>query len=272
MEQVALTLPQNDSPAPVLLVEDNLVNQKVVLILLERLGLQAKVANNGKEAVEEMGRDKFSVVLMDCHMPEMDGFEATVAIRKLEALAGRYTPIIAVTALAMAGDRERCIAAGMDDYIPKPVDKELLKIKLNHWLQKEVVYRQHKLNRAHSPLTFVDTKPIDLQELVEFYGEDQMNQIIRVFIDTTQDMLKRIGFFLKEHDAKAVGRLAHELRVSGASVGAKQIAKLSLYLEQAAGQEDWLEAQETLDSIAKSFRYCQEMIFSVTWPAHTSHS
>ena len=84
----------------VLLVEDNLLNQKVAAILLQRLGLTLKIANNGREAVDAIAEDKFSLILMDCHMPEMDGFEAAVAIRKLEALAGSYTPIIAVTALS----------------------------------------------------------------------------------------------------------------------------------------------------------------------------
>src|SRR5271155_4013261 len=172
-----VTLP--DNPAQILLVEDNLVNQKVALILIERLGLSAQLASNGLEAVQMVSRQSFSVILMDCHMPEMDGFEATVAIRKFEAQTGSYTPIIAVTALTMAGDRERCLAAGMDDYIPKPVSKELLKLKLSYWLGTEVVYRNQKLSRkylrAHFDVTVVEDTPIDLVELGEFYGEDQLN-------------------------------------------------------------------------------------------------
>ena len=129
-------MPSIHNPVLILLVEDNKINQKAVLILLEQLGLKVKVAANGKEAVVAVSEHRFAAILMDCHMPEMDGFEATIAIRKLEALSGTYTPIIAVTALAMSGDRERCLAAGMDDYISKPINKDLLKTKLNHWLQK----------------------------------------------------------------------------------------------------------------------------------------
>ncbi len=258
-----------DKPLPVLLVEDNPVNQHVATVLLERLGLEVEVASNGQEAVELVSRGKFSLILMDCHMPEMDGFEATVAIRKFEELTGAYTPIIAVTALAMAGDRERCIAAGMDDYIPKPIDKELLKVKLNHWLRKDVVYRQqkftHKFLRAHSNMTLLSGEPLNLQELVEFYGEEELNQIIMLFIENTQDMIKRIAYFLKERDARAVAGLAHELKSACSSVGAKQLAKLGLFLEQAVGQEDWLEAEETLSSLEKSFMHCREFILTVTW-------
>ena len=260
---------KDEKPAPVLLVEDNRVNQRVALLLLERLGLPAQIANNGREAVEAVRQNKFSAILMDCHMPEMDGFEATAAIRKLESLSGTYTPIIAVTALAMSGDRERCIAAGMDDYLPKPIDKELLKIKLNHWLRREVVYRQlkltNKLQRYHSDVSGLQEQPVNLQELVEFYGEEQMNQIVRIFIDNTEDMLRRIAFFLKERDARAVAGLAHELKSSCASVAAKQLSKLSLYLEQAVGQEDWTEAEDTLKTLTKQFNHCKEFILTVTW-------
>lgn len=255
-----------NNPEPVLVVEDNLVNQKVVLILLERLGLKAQVANNGKEAVAAVSTHKFSVILMDCHMPEMDGFEATVAIRKLEALSGTYTPIIAVTALAMAGDRERCIAAGMDDYISKPIDKDLLKIKLNHWLRTDVVFNNQKLVRKflrpHSSLTVVEGNPINIAELEEFYGHEQLMQMLTLFIADTTDMLKRIEFFMKERNKKAVAGLAHEVKASCASIGAKQLSRLCLYTEQAVGQEDWVEAEESLASFRRSFEHFQRFVES----------
>ena len=242
---------------PILLVEDNLVNQKVALVLLERLGLTADVAVNGKEALAAVGKKNYSIILMDCHMPEMDGFEATVAIRKLEALAGTYTPIIAVTALAMAGDRERCIAAGMDDYIPKPIDKDLLKLKLNHWLRTDVVFKNQKLVRKYmrpnASMTVLEGDPIDLNELEEFYGAEQLSQMLTLFVRQTDDMLRRVEFFIKERNSKAVAGLAHELKASCASIGAKQLARLCLYQEQAVGQEDWIEAQETTASLMRSF-------------------
>jgi CheY-like chemotaxis protein len=127
-------------PPHVLLVEDNFVNQKVATVLLQRLGLKVKITSNGREAVEAVSNQKFDLILMDCHMPIMDGFEATVAIREIEARTNTYSPIIAVTALAMSGDRERCIAAGMDDYLSKPIDIDLLKAKVNHWLRTEVAH------------------------------------------------------------------------------------------------------------------------------------
>jgi CheY-like chemotaxis protein/HPt (histidine-containing phosphotransfer) domain-containing protein len=255
------------SDKPILLVEDNLVNQKVALVLLERLGLSADVAVNGKEALALVGKRNYAVILMDCHMPEMDGFEATVAIRKLEALADTYTPIIAVTALAMVGDRERCIAAGMDDYIPKPIDKDLLKVKLNHWMRTDVVFKNQKLVRKYmrpnSSMTVIEGDPIDINELEEFYGAEQLSQMLTLFVRQTDDMLRRMEFFMKERNSKAVAGLAHELKASCASIGAKQLARLCLYLEQAVGQEDWIEAQETTASLIRSFDHFKGFVSPV---------
>jgi two-component system sensor histidine kinase/response regulator len=105
----------------VLLAEDNPVNQTLALRLLEKRGFEVQVAATGRAALERVGREKFDVVLMDVQMPEMDGFEATAAIREIEKTTGDHLPIIAMTAHAMKGDRERCLAAGMDGYVAKPV-------------------------------------------------------------------------------------------------------------------------------------------------------
>ena len=115
----------------VLLAEDNLVNQKVALKILEKFGLHAEVANNGQEAVDRLAKGGFDLVFMDCQMPEMDGFEATRLIRSKEV---GHVPIIAMTANAMVGDRERCLEAGMDDYISKPVRVEAVQGALERWL------------------------------------------------------------------------------------------------------------------------------------------
>jgi two-component system sensor histidine kinase/response regulator len=113
--------PQATGPVKVLLVEDSVVNQKLAAAVLEKDGHHVTIANNGLEAVQAFERDSFDLVLMDIQMPEMDGFEATRAIRKLEQITGGHIPIIAMTAHALVGDRERCLASGMDDYIAKPI-------------------------------------------------------------------------------------------------------------------------------------------------------
>jgi CheY-like chemotaxis protein len=119
--------------ARILVVEDNAANLKVAVRMVERLGYRAEVAGNGGEALDALGRVPYDAVLMDCQMPEMDGYEATREIRRIEP-DGRHVPIIAMTASAMAGDRERCLAAGMDDYISKPVKLHIVAAVLERWL------------------------------------------------------------------------------------------------------------------------------------------
>jgi signal transduction histidine kinase/CheY-like chemotaxis protein len=126
--------------ARVLVAEDNLVNQKVAVRSLEMLGCDAEVADNGALAIEALRQRDFDIVLMDCQMPVLDGFHASQRIRELEA-GVKHTPIIAMTANAMQGDRERCLAAGMDDYMPKPVTLDALDQTLRQWLPERVAYQ-----------------------------------------------------------------------------------------------------------------------------------
>ena len=130
--QPALTRSRGQRPR-VLVAEDNPVNQRVAVRLLEHLGIRADVASDGNEVIESLARQSYALVLMDCQMPELDGFEATARIRAGET-AGGHIPIIAMTASAMRGDRERCLAAGMDDYVSKPVRIEDLRTVIERWL------------------------------------------------------------------------------------------------------------------------------------------
>jgi two-component system, sensor histidine kinase and response regulator len=116
-----------------LLVEDNFVNQRVAVYMLAKLGHQVDVAKNGREAIEMLSKSGYGLVLMDCQMPEMDGFEATQAIRALYA-RGEGPHILALTANALDGEREKCLAAGMDDYMAKPIKQDLLRKKMAEWL------------------------------------------------------------------------------------------------------------------------------------------
>jgi CheY-like chemotaxis protein len=134
----SLSEAQAQSRGRILVAEDNPINQKVAVKMIEKLGYRVDVAGNGREAVEALERIPYVVVFMDCHMPEMDGFEATRAIRGREA-GGRRTPIIAMTANAMQEDRQQCLEAGMDDFLSKPVAGKALAATLNRWLPQETV-------------------------------------------------------------------------------------------------------------------------------------
>jgi CheY-like chemotaxis protein len=118
----------------ILLVEDNAVNQRIGVALLERAGYQTEVANNGREGLAALAHMPFDLVLMDCQMPVMDGYAATRALREMESRTGGHIPVIAMTAHVMEGDRERCLEAGMDDYVAKPVVSAELYEKIRYWL------------------------------------------------------------------------------------------------------------------------------------------
>ena len=125
----------------ILLVEDNLMNQRLGLLQLKKLGYQAEAVSNGHEAVTTVALGRYALVLMDCQMPEMDGFEATVQIRQQELGTSTHIPIIALTANAMPSDRQACLAAGMDDYLSKPVRMEELRAMLERWITPGAVER-----------------------------------------------------------------------------------------------------------------------------------
>lgn len=246
----------------ILLVEDNPLNQKVMLLLLEQLGLKAVVVSNGRQAVEAVSKDSFAVILMDIMMVGMDGFEASKAIRKIEALQNTYTPIIAVTAMDMVDDRSRCLSAGMDDYIPKPIEPSLLRIKLNHWLQKEVVQHNKQIIGKFAQLSqpVSHNGLIDLAELEEFYGTEQVQGVLQTFTSTTEKLLSDIKSCLADHKDYTLARLAHELKGSSASVGAKSLSKQALCLERAAVLRDWTDAAEIFSTLENTFHEIKRFI------------
>jgi two-component system, sensor histidine kinase and response regulator len=248
----------------ILVAEDNVVNQKIATLLLEKLGLSAQIVENGAQAVEQVRVRDYPVVLLDCHMPEMDGFEATRMIRRMELSSGKHTPIIAVTALAMAGDRERCIEAGMDDYISKPIDKERLKNKLNQWMKKEFSFHNQKLAEkffeANARLS-VDANPIDLAALEVFYGSnEEVEEVLRLFVTITERNLPDLDMALSERRATLAARLAHEFKGSSASVGAKELSLLCLQLEQEVGQMSWEQAKHTFANIVRCFDSVRDFV------------
>ncbi|OGR74296.1 MAG: hypothetical protein A2089_03920 [Elusimicrobia bacterium GWD2_63_28] len=215
----------------VLVAEDNTVNQKVALKQLEKLGYEADVVANGLEVLEALKRRPYDLVLMDCQMPEMDGFQATEAIRKEEA-GQRHLPVVAMTANAMQGDREKCIAAGMDGYIPKPVRLEKLAEALAKWdtpLDAAVVGELRALAGPESPGFFAD--------------------LAKAFLADLPGRLAAIRAAVLSGDGEALRQAAHALKGSSGNMGAKRLQKLCLQLENSGRSGSMGGAPELLGAL-----------------------
>jgi CheY-like chemotaxis protein len=206
--------------------------------MLEAAGLSVTTANDGHEAVAATG-DDIDVILMDCQMPEMDGFEATRAIRSREAAGGRRVPIIALTANAMEGDRERCLASGMDDYLSKPFKSAQLYALLSRWLPT-VAGTDEATQTIAKPQPVAEAKTLEIGAIAEIRaagGRDAdrlLEKVLRLYCDSVPQMLKTLQDAAGKGDCAAVQRTAHALKSSSQNVGAVRFAQLCRDLETGA--------------------------------------
>ena len=207
-------LPTTARPLQLLLAEDNPVNQQVAIHQLNLMGHQVETASNGVEALERMDRNAYDAVLMDVHMPGLDGYATTAEVRKREA-GTKHTWIIAMTANALPTDRAKCLAAGMDDYLSKPVSSATLAQVL-----------------ARCPLSSGPvTRSVDLQALLESGMEDILPQIIETFLDTSAETIQKAKQALAAQDANELYQCVHSLKGSAANLGATALVDLCGRLE-----------------------------------------
>ena len=233
----------------VLVAEDNALNRTVALGSLRKLGYRVDVATNGREAVQAASRHAYSAVLMDCQMPEMDGYQATREIREREA-GRRHVPIIAMTASAMEGDRDRCLAAGMDDYIAKPVRAEALDAALRRWTGQQSAPARDSSGDGDDVL--------DLSQLEELralaYGAgnpDRFRELVAEFLEQARTRQAELGEAARRRDWHAVARAAHALAGNSALVGAARVASASTDVEVAANSGDVLKIAERLQALER---------------------
>ena len=231
----------------ILLAEDNPVNQKLAVILLTKAGYSVDVVDNGARAVDAVVNQNYNVVLMDVQMPELDGLEATRRIRKLEA-PGRHVPIIAVTAHAMQGDRERCLEAGMDDYISKPLQRQELLAALERWIKTEVEELVLELpkNPGEGSTRSADAV-IDLESALPRFSGDMafLLELLNEFIRQVESGGKQMREAASSGDAESLFQLAHSLKGAAGAFSAKRLMERTLELEQRA-RTDNLSGVETL--------------------------
>jgi CheY-like chemotaxis protein/HPt (histidine-containing phosphotransfer) domain-containing protein len=224
----------------ILLAEDNAMNQKVALRLLEQLGYRADVANNGLEAIAALERQPYDVVLMDVQMPELDGLDATRRI--CEQWPEDTRPhIIAMTANALPEDREACFAAGMNDYVAKPIRAEELVAALK---------RARPRGNANGGL---ELDPAALGSLRDLGGDEFLGEVIDAFLADAPDLMATLRRSLAEQVTEELRRAAHTLKSNGATLGAEEFAELCRALEQRAKDGELDGAGELVDRIEQEY-------------------
>jgi PAS domain S-box-containing protein len=230
----------------VLIAEDNPVNQKVALGQLRKLGYRAEAVANGFEALQALGQIPYDIVLMDCHMPEMDGYEATAAIRQHEGPA-RHTWIVAMTANAIQGDRERCLAAGMDDYISKPVRLDELAEALDR--------AQQNIAKLEDDSVIDPTRIEELRLLAEGMGQEVLVDLTQLFFGQAPQLVSELFDAHSRSDLPGIAATAHFLKGSSGQFGARHLQYLCSEIEKAGRQQSLHQIPDLLDSIAREVQH-----------------
>jgi two-component system, sensor histidine kinase and response regulator len=243
-------------PLRVLVAEDNAVNQKVALRILAKLGAKADAVANGLEALEALERVPYDVVLMDVQMPEMDGFEASMELRRRESGTGRHTPVIAMTAHAMSGDRERCLAAGMDDYLTKPIRPEPLAVALLCWS----VGRTEKSETAPTPPD--EHADFDHAQFAQASGGDEAfgQELIGEFLLSAHELLRQTHQAAAEGESHALGAATHALAGGCSMIGARRLATICLEVMRCAEAGDLAAARLAMEQVDRDFKALQDTL------------
>lgn len=256
--------------AAILVVEDNVTNQIITQGMLEHLGCSVDLAQNGHDALIAVVKRQYDIIFMDCQMPEMDGYEATRKIKELiDQSQIQPVPIVALTAHAMAGDREQCIAAGMDDYLSKPFNERQLIEILNTWIdvpagkvsssvlkRREDKIRFADENDAHFDFSMLD----DLTRLKRFRNGNLLSQIITIYFDNCPELISAIRQAIKDENHEDLQKNAHTLKSSNAQIGAVHLTYLCDQLEKMGKEKDPTDAGEILNEVEQEYRLVVDIL------------
>jgi CheY-like chemotaxis protein/HPt (histidine-containing phosphotransfer) domain-containing protein len=251
----------------ILVAEDNKTNQKVIERQLHLLGYAVEMADDGQEALLMWRSKRYGLVLSDCHMPHMDGFELASALRQEEGDSGRHTPIIAITANALKGEDERCLAAGMDDYLAKPIQLVALRDTLAKWLAppatppESAVGAEPRTEGVFPPQSG-PAAAVNPDALKEVVGDDPalVAELLGDFLVTAREAIGEIQAAFDNRCAKDLGAVAHKLKSSARTVGADALADLCQELEQAGKVDDWTAIDISMPRLASCFAAVEQFI------------
>jgi PAS domain S-box-containing protein len=242
----------------ILLAEDNPVNRKLAIVVLTKAGFTVDAAVNGLEAVGALEKNTYDVVLMDVQMPEMDGFEATAAIRQ-SGKPWKKVPILAMTAHAMQGDREKCLQAGMDDYLTKPIQPKALVEAIHKWTS----IKEKEVSKEPVMSEQVKTQSlINLNEALERCGGDKefLGEMLSEFLDFSKTQLENIVHAIETQDAQVLTREAHSIKGASANLGAEAISKVALELELCGKEQHLDNAKNLLEQLTSQIHQLDEFM------------
>lgn len=266
----------------VLLGEDNPVNQEIAQLMLETLGCTVTLAQNGREVLTQAKTASIDLILMDCQMPEMDGFEATRLIREWEQTTSRTPmPIIALTAHASPGDREHCLVTGMNDYLSKPFSMERLQTVLSSWLRPSTAPTKHEtpVLSLVSPTGSVPvasvSEPVAEESLIVDQKawksitslqrpgkEDALAKILSLYLLDSRDLVNRLREGMRAGDAQTVNQAAHSLKSRSSVLGAVTLSKLCRQFEDCSRQGQLAEAEPLLGQLDAAFDHASQIFQS----------
>jgi PAS domain S-box-containing protein len=253
--------------ARILLAEDNITNQQVALGILKKFGLTADAVANGSEAIKALESIPYDLVFMDAQMPEMDGFEATKAIRNsLDNAARRGIPIIAMTAHALQGDRDRCLEAGMNDFISKPITPDVLIRVLEEWLPKNNILRDAIIkpigNNGENSIEEKTSIIFDYTGMMKRLMDDEelAEEIISAFIKDIPEQIEILRSYLEKGDAEGAKCRAHAMKGASANVGGDAFRAVALKIEKAVSKGDIQDAETHVEDLNMEFNRLKEVI------------
>ena len=252
----------------ILLVEDNLVNQKVAVRILEKAGYRCDVAANGQEAVDAVARTRYDLILMDCQMPVMDGYEATRRIRASESGGATRVPIIAMTAHALQEDRDLCLEAGMDDYMTKPVQPEALRRVLDAYLIGKARGGSEGEPAKDNPAKTDERKQIlDRMQELACGDEGFVQELLGLFLSESEKRLASLAEAIRSQDLELIKREAHTLKGSSANAGAEAMREKAYRLEKLSQEGSPEEMQKAFQDLADQFERTRRMFEGYLDPA-----
>jgi PAS domain S-box-containing protein len=255
----------------ILLVEDNPLNQKMAATILRKAGYMVDIAVNGKKALEAVENSSYDLILMDIQMPEMDGYEATKAIREKEG-KNKHTIIIAMTAYAMQGDREKCLKAGMDDYISKPIEPQELLRKIKKWTKSKIEEPASEVTNVTEEVkekekescekNTYENLPIDMESAMKRFGNDMefFKEMMKEFLGHVDKQIMSLEEAARAGDRAAVKENAHSIKGAAGTLSANKVFSLAMNIENMGGNGELSNVEPFIEDLKKEVSSLKEFV------------